>query len=614
MPSRIGPTGQPRRGPSPQRGRSGAGAPGRGRGAPQGRVHRTVISYGRETDRAGGPTAARRPATVRRQGPGPAAPDRPATRPGTRARGDRAPPPLVLPFRVSQYVLDELIDWSRVPDDPIFQLVFPQHGMLPDEHVRALAAAAPRGQLAGPGLADLVRDIRAELNPHPAEQLSSNVPADPDGRASTACSTSTARRCSTSPRTGRPATPTAPTASAGPSSSGPRPALRDAGPAELIGHLRRHPDVSDVLVTGGDPMIMSTERFVGHVEPMLAVDSVRTIRIGTKALAYWPHRFVGDRTPTRCSDSSNGSWPPGARGVHAPRVPPGRARGPVVRRPIARSGPPRRCPTPRRRSCAGSTTRRYVARHLAPRTGARHHAVLRVPGPRTGAHGYSRSRWSGRRRSSPTRDPRARSGPDRAWPGHVRRPGKGGRRRPARCARRGPRPAAPGPGPRPRRAPGLGPASSTAAWLDELEPHRMSNPELVRAACGDRTCPDDQDRGEPRPRRARRTSCAPGEPRPAPRLRRGRAPRAARAGRGPGPRPGRNAYGPVAGGRRPARASPATGPAADAHAPVDSALVAPRQQAAFPRPHGGPTRGRRAADAELGHVRAAGPPLPSVGT
>src|SRR5690606_8663541 len=36
----------------------------------------------------------------------------------------------VLPFRVNSYVVDELIDWERSPDDPIFQLTFPQRGML----------------------------------------------------------------------------------------------------------------------------------------------------------------------------------------------------------------------------------------------------------------------------------------------------------------------------------------------------------------------------------------------------------------------------------------------------------------------------------------------------
>jgi len=28
----------------------------------------------------------------------------------------------VLPFRVNNYVIDELIDWSDAPDDPIFRL------------------------------------------------------------------------------------------------------------------------------------------------------------------------------------------------------------------------------------------------------------------------------------------------------------------------------------------------------------------------------------------------------------------------------------------------------------------------------------------------------------
>lgn len=31
----------------------------------------------------------------------------------------------VLPFRVNSYVVEKLIDWSAVPDDPIYKLVFP---------------------------------------------------------------------------------------------------------------------------------------------------------------------------------------------------------------------------------------------------------------------------------------------------------------------------------------------------------------------------------------------------------------------------------------------------------------------------------------------------------
>ena len=34
----------------------------------------------------------------------------------------------VFPMKANNYVVDELIDWSNVPNDPIFQLVFPQPG------------------------------------------------------------------------------------------------------------------------------------------------------------------------------------------------------------------------------------------------------------------------------------------------------------------------------------------------------------------------------------------------------------------------------------------------------------------------------------------------------
>jgi KamA family protein len=67
-----------------------------------------------------------------------------------------------------------------------------------------------------------------------------------------------------------------------------------SSPEALIDYLHRHPDVHDVLVTGGDPMVMSTSRLRSHLEPILAVPTVRTIRIGTKSVAYWPQRFVSD--------------------------------------------------------------------------------------------------------------------------------------------------------------------------------------------------------------------------------------------------------------------------------------------------------------------------------
>lgn len=44
----------------------------------------------------------------------------------------------VLPFRVNDSVLLELIDWSNIPADPIYQLNFPQAEMLDHEDFVAL--------------------------------------------------------------------------------------------------------------------------------------------------------------------------------------------------------------------------------------------------------------------------------------------------------------------------------------------------------------------------------------------------------------------------------------------------------------------------------------------
>ncbi len=57
----------------------------------------------------------------------------------------------VLPFRVNNYVIEDLIDWSNIPEDPIFQLTFPQPEMLDERDFKKVydlvARRAPADQL-----------------------------------------------------------------------------------------------------------------------------------------------------------------------------------------------------------------------------------------------------------------------------------------------------------------------------------------------------------------------------------------------------------------------------------------------------------------------------------
>ncbi|MFD9195599.1 KamA family radical SAM protein [Streptomyces phaeochromogenes] len=199
----------------------------------------------------------------------------------------------VLPFRVNEYVLSQLIEWSTVPDDPMFRLLFPQRGMLPESELRRLTELTAAGSRTA--LRAAVREIRESLNPHPSSQRELNVPTldsvelpgiqhkyretvlyfPGQGQTCHAYCTYCFRWAQF----------------VGDAD------LRFSAPSpdRLVEYLWTKPDVSDVLLTGGDPMVMSTERLRSHVEPLLAVETVRTIRIGTKSVGYWPQRFVSDQ-------------------------------------------------------------------------------------------------------------------------------------------------------------------------------------------------------------------------------------------------------------------------------------------------------------------------------
>ena len=81
----------------------------------------------------------------------------------------------VLPFRVNEYVFNELIDWENVPNDPLFQLTFPQKDMLEPSAFQRMADLMS-GKHTTNEVFDLATQLREEMNPHPAGQMQMNVP------------------------------------------------------------------------------------------------------------------------------------------------------------------------------------------------------------------------------------------------------------------------------------------------------------------------------------------------------------------------------------------------------------------------------------------------------
>lgn len=202
----------------------------------------------------------------------------------------------VLPFRTNTYVAEHLIDWRKVPDDPLFQLTFPQRGMLAEEDFRALrdllADGAPKAEVE-----IKVDAVRRRLNPHPGGQLEDNVPRL-DGRELPGLQHKYRETVLFFPARGQTCHAYC-TYCFRWAQFVDLPDLRFAATSteDLVAYLKAHPEVTDVLITGGDPMIMGSEALRRVLEPLLApeLEHVRSLRIGTKALAYWPQRFVSDR-------------------------------------------------------------------------------------------------------------------------------------------------------------------------------------------------------------------------------------------------------------------------------------------------------------------------------
>ena len=199
----------------------------------------------------------------------------------------------VLPFRVNDYVIENLIDPKSVPNDPIFQLTFPQRGMLEEKdflHMRDLVAKG-----ASETEIKLSADkIRGQLNPHPAGQMQLNVPLL-DGEVVDGMQHKYQETVLFFPSQGQ-------TCHAYCSycfrwaqfvgDADLKFASREA--SQLVDYVRDNPQVSSVLITGGDPMVMKTAVLRRYIEPLLRANlpSLHSIRIGTKALAYWPYRFT----------------------------------------------------------------------------------------------------------------------------------------------------------------------------------------------------------------------------------------------------------------------------------------------------------------------------------
>lgn len=68
--------------------------------------------------------------------------------------------------------------------------------------------------------------------------------------------------------------------------------VRDVTPG--IEYIKQHKEISNVLLTGGDPLVLSTNKLRHIIRELRKIDHVHIVRIGTKMLSFNPYRVIED--------------------------------------------------------------------------------------------------------------------------------------------------------------------------------------------------------------------------------------------------------------------------------------------------------------------------------
>lgn len=201
----------------------------------------------------------------------------------------------VLPFKTNNYVVENLIDWKKVPDDPIFTLTFPRKNMLREHHYIIIKNAISNG-VSKSEIKEAANKIRLELNPQPAGQLDHNVP-QMNGEKVFGMQHKYRETILFFPGQGQTCHAYCTFCFRWPQFVGMDELKFASKQAEILSeYISQNHEVTDVLFTGGDPLIMKTKILETYIRPLLEsnLKHLRHIRIGTKALAYWPFRFLTD--------------------------------------------------------------------------------------------------------------------------------------------------------------------------------------------------------------------------------------------------------------------------------------------------------------------------------
>jgi len=195
-------------------------------------------------------------------------------------------------FMATKHVLNT-INWKNYHKDSVFQLVFPQPGMIHKPTVDAYLSAS-----SDETRKQIVRDYIKETNPHDGKQLL-NKPffVNEDGEVEiiqgsqhkypqcqlifdqqTQSCFAFCNYCFRHAQV-----------------RGDEDMFVQKDVHQIHEYLKRHKEVTDVLITGGDAGYLKAERFAEYIMPIIEdveLNHIKTIRLGTRVLTYHPEQIL----------------------------------------------------------------------------------------------------------------------------------------------------------------------------------------------------------------------------------------------------------------------------------------------------------------------------------
>lgn len=195
-------------------------------------------------------------------------------------------------FKTNNYVLDHLVDWEKVEEDPIFQLNFPRRERLWPEDYEKLSWIS-KYQPNSLQEKNLIQSIRLKLLPRAGFDSSSYTPVF-EGKQLKGLYHQFPHILLAFPRPASQCHAYCTYCYRWMTYTFHDISYNYSDPYLPVAYIKKNRIITDILFTGGDALFMSSDNVRQFISPLLDLDSLQTIRLGTKTLTWWPYRFISD--------------------------------------------------------------------------------------------------------------------------------------------------------------------------------------------------------------------------------------------------------------------------------------------------------------------------------